>query len=225
VSRLAVVCVGGGRGTRYGQDKLALDLGGRSVLEVSVAALRAAFPEAPLVTVVPAERCHQWRSVLGPYGVESVVAGGERRQDSVRRGVDAVCGPDVEWVVIHDAARPLAHPEDMRATAGAVDGADGAVLCAHVADTVKRVDGSDFVQATLDRGRLRLALTPQVFRVEALRRAWAATGWDREWTDESALLEEAGLRMRCVEARHANPKLTVPRDLDVLRALLASRGA
>lgn len=224
MSRLAVVCVGGGRGTRFGRDKLALELGGRSVLATAVAALRAAFREAPLAVVVPAPKLRQWRERLLPLQVEAVVAGGERRQDSVRRGVDAVCSAPIDLVLIHDAARPLAHPDDMRAVVEAVSGVDGAVLCAPVADTVKRVSAEGVVEATIDRAPLRLALTPQVFRLEALRAAWASADWSREWTDESALLEESGRPVRAVDARHANPKLTTPADLPVLRALHACEG-
>lgn len=224
MSELGLVCVGGGAGERFGGDKLAARADGRTLLEHSLRALREAFPSAPMVAVLPRERLEWWRRELAEACDDTIfVAGGPRRQDSVRIGVEAMAGAGCRVVAVHDAARPAVHPEDVRRTVDGLTGGDGAVLCGCVADTVKEVDGTGTVVATIDRERLRLALTPQVFRVAVLQRAWGDLGQDETVTDESLLLERLGMRVTAVEASHPNPKVTVPADLPIVRALLAVR--
>jgi 2-C-methyl-D-erythritol 4-phosphate cytidylyltransferase len=221
---LALICVGGGRGERFGADKLVQALGDRSVFEVAVIALRAAYPAAPLVVVTPQNGLERWRDRLQiSFPDALVVAGGDRRQDSVRAGVEAAQSGGATVVAVHDAARPLVHPEDVKRVVQALGSAPGAVLCSRVADTVKRVAADGTVLGTISRDDLRLSQTPQVFRVEALTRAWNRLGSSREWTDEAALLEANGELVHAVDALHANPKLTTAGDLVLLRAILESR--
>jgi 2-C-methyl-D-erythritol 4-phosphate cytidylyltransferase len=214
---LAIVIAGAGTGSRFGSDKLEQDLDGTTVLEGAVERLRSALPGVPTVVAVRSEKVERWRSVLV---VDDIVAGGKRRQDSVQAGVEAAIGRGASHVVIHDAARPMVHPDDVRAVLDAVDGVDGATLCTAPVDTVKRVAADGTVIRTLDRGGLRLAQTPQVCRVAALAAAWAACDFDLEWSDEAAALEAAGLEVRTFEAQHPNPKITTPADLELVRILL-----
>ncbi len=224
-SKLCFVCVGAGRGSRFGGDKLAQALGDRTVLEAALGALVTAFPAAPLVVVVAPERLQDWRTRLRPDFPEALlVGGGERRQDSVRAGVDAAIALGAEVVAIHDAARPLVDPRDVVSVVNGLGGADGAILTARVSDTVKEVGEDDLVVGTLDREGLRLALTPQVFRVASLQKAWETTGGESERTDESSLLEIAGMRVSSVIARHPNPKVTTLSDLHEIRALAEVAG-
>ena len=124
-------------------------------------------------------------------------------------------------VAVHDAARPLVHPDDVRAVVSGVGEMAGAILCARVADTVKRADGARMVVDTVSRADLYFAQTPQVFRASALVDAWRTVDPSREWTDECMLLEGAGLPVRCVLAKHPNPKLTTEADLALIRSLMA----
>lgn len=223
--RLAVVIAAAGGSHRFGSNKLEAMIGGRTVLELSVAALRQAMPDAPMVAVVAADRVEFWRSLLATGDTDlEVMAGGRRRQDSVRIGVDRASELGVGEVVVHDAARPAVRPEDVLRVSAALGSADGAILCARPVDTVKRVDDTGVVIETLDRSVLRLAQTPQVFRVSALERAWLAQGPEPEWSDEAALLEACGSEIRTVIARHPNPKLTTPSDLGVMRSLIGGDG-
>lgn len=221
-SRVGIVCVAGGRGERFGGDKLAENLGSNTVLERSLAALRQAFPSAPLSVVVPGVRLFFWRERLGAkFEGLRCVEGGARRQDSVRRGVEAVAGSPIDFVAIHDGARPLVHPSDIRAVVEGIGNSDGCILGQAVADTVKRVDARGHVLETLPRQAIFLAQTPQVFRLEALRRAWESGDFSAEWTDEAALFESLGMTVVTVAARHANPKLTTDGDLALIRVLEA----
>ena len=197
-----------GEGTRFGGAKQYAVLGGRRVLDWSLAAARGAG-DGVVVVVPAAEAGHAEPSA------DAVVAGGASRSGSVRNGLAAV-PPDVEVVVVHDAARPLAGPELFRAAVEAVRaGAAGAVCAVPVGDTVKRVQGSSVV-ATVDRSELWAVQTPQAFAAGALRAAHAAGG---DATDDAALLEAAGLEVVVVPGDVANVKVTNPGDLALAEAL------
>lgn len=222
---LALVCVAGGRGARFGGDKLAERVAGRSILEHSLLALRRAYATAPLVVVVPTHRIESWRELLSAgFPDAEVVGGGDRRQDSVRAGVARAMADGADVVAVHDAARPAVDPEDVKWVVKALGSAGGAVLCGVVEDTVKRVDGSGLVLATMDRGELRLAQTPQVFRAATLARAWEVVDFSRDWIDEAAMLESLGEPVRSVVAQRPNPKLTTVDDLRLIRMMLEARG-
>jgi 2-C-methyl-D-erythritol 4-phosphate cytidylyltransferase len=150
-----------------------------------------------------------------PAGVQLVI-GGATRSDSVRAGLAAVPG-DVEVVVVHDAARPLASRHLFELVIAAVaDGADGAVPALAVSDTVKRVR-DDRVVETVSRDGLVAVQTPQGFRADALRAAHRVGAID---TDDAALIEANGGTVVVVEGERRNLKLTVADDLELARALL-----
>jgi len=221
---LAFVCVGAGRGVRFGGEKLAETLGPRTVFAAAIGALARAVPEAAIIAVVEEGRLEFWRNVLSSdFPRAQFIVGGDRRQDSVRAGVLYAAQAGAEIVAVHDAARPLVDPKDVEAVISALDGANGAILTARVCDTVKTVDGDDMVVDTLSRDRLRFALTPQVFRVATLIEVWQRADPQRTWTDEAVLLESVGIPVRAVLARHPNPKITTEEDLRVVRAMLEAR--
>ncbi len=220
-SKLAFVCVGAGRGVRFGGDKLREMLGSRTVFGTSLHALVRAVPEALLVVVVGDAMLDFWRDHLSPeFPQARFVSGGDRRQDSVRAGVLYAAQAGAEVVAVHDAARPLVDPADVEAVINAVGGVAGAILSSRVSDTVKRVDGNGIVVDTLPRERLRSALTPQVFQLATLMEVWQRADFKRVWTDEATLLESAGIPVRSVLARHPNPKVTTEADLQVVRAMM-----
>jgi 2-C-methyl-D-erythritol 4-phosphate cytidylyltransferase len=174
--------------------------------------------------VVTAQRLDKWRRRFSKSSpTVELVEGGVRRQDSVRAGVERAAQLGADVVVVHDAARPLVDPRDVKGVVWALGEAAGSVLVARVADTVKRVDSAGLVLDTIPRQDLRLALTPQVFRVSALFRAWDEADFHREWTDESAMLESIGMPVRSVVAQRSNPKLTTEEDLMLIRAMIGRR--
>jgi len=197
------IVVAGGSGRRFGRPKQFEDLLGRRVLDWSLAAARAA--------------CEGVVAGLPPGSLEAgAQEGGETRSASVRAGLAAV-PPDVDIVVVHDAARPLAGPELFERVVAAVGaGADAAVPGVAISDTVKRVDGHR-VTATLDRRDLVAVQTPQAFRAQVLRRAHAGSA---DATDDAALVEAMGGTVVVVDGDRRNLKITSPDDLVVARALL-----
>lgn len=220
---LAFVCVGAGRGVRFGGDKLVEMLGPQTVFAAALRALVQAVPGSLVVVVVGESRLEFWRHLLSPLFPQArFVSGGNRRQDSVRAGVLYAAQAGAEVVAVHDAARPLVHPEDVQAVIGALGGVSAAVLTSRIVDTIKRIDGHSMVIDTVPRERFRLALTPQVFRVSTLMEVWQRSDPRKSWTDEAALLESVGIPVRAVLARHPNPKVTTEADLRIMRAMVES---
>jgi 2-C-methyl-D-erythritol 4-phosphate cytidylyltransferase len=220
---LAFVCVGAGRGVRFGGDKLVEMLGPQTVFAAALGALVQAVPGSLLVAVVGESRLEFWRHLLSPHFPQArFVSGGIRRQDSVRAGVLYAAQAGAEVVAVHDAARPLVHPHDVRAVIGGLGGLSAAVLTSRVVDTIKRIDGHATIIDTVPRERFRLALTPQVFRVSTLIEVWQRSDPTKSWTDEAALLESVGIPVRAVLARHPNPKVTTEADLRIMRAMVGS---
>ncbi len=215
---LGLVVVAAGSSRRFGSDKLSVHLGGRTVLQRAVGCLRAVFPRAPLVVVVRGEELEARAAELRELGVSAFVPGGKHRQDSVRAGVEALPLGDEALVVIHDGARPFVPAEDLRQVVAAAEETGAAVLAARVADTVKEVDPQGRLLRTLPRERLVRSLTPQVFRVGLLRKAWQQAG-PALWTDEASLLESLGVEVKAVPGDPRNLKVTQPQDLALLRGV------
>ncbi len=218
---VVVIVVAAGASTRFGSDKLEAQLGGRSVLERAVAAVRAPFPHAPLALVVRAEHVEEARARWEAPGLR-VVAGGARRQDSVRNGFEALAPADDAVVVIHDGACPFVPEGDVARVAAAAAESGAALLVAPVVDTVKRLRPDGTVEATVPRDRLARALTPQAFRAAVLRGAWDAAG-DAFWTDEAALVERQGGAVAAIHGDARNVKVTHPDDLAIVAGVFPAK--
>jgi len=216
---VGAVLAAAGRSTRMGFDKLLADLGGRPVLAWSAATLVGSGQLDRLVIVAEAERVDELRATLAPVMPPryewDVVAGGDRRRDSVEAGARALDG--CTWAVIHDGARPFLTTELLARGLDAAIDTGAAVAALPVRDTIKRVAGGLVVE-TPPRAELRAVQTPQVFRRDLLLRGLAATPDDV--TDEAALMERIGVPVRLFVGNDANFKITTPHDLDVARALL-----
>jgi 2-C-methyl-D-erythritol 4-phosphate cytidylyltransferase len=211
------IVVAGGSGRRFGEPKQFATLGGRPVFEWSVDACRA-VSDGVVVVVPEAADAH------AITGADVVVTGGATRADSVRNGLDAVPS-EAEFVVVHDAARPLAPPSVFVAVLEALseDGVDGAVPGLAPSDTIKVVDEAMNVTSTLDRAELVAVQTPQAFRAPALRAAHAqsTTQPGTPATDDAMLVEASGGRVRVVPGHAGNLKITTPEDLATAERLLA----
>jgi 2-C-methyl-D-erythritol 4-phosphate cytidylyltransferase len=205
------VVVAGGSGQRFGAVKQFALLADRPVAEWAVAACRPAA--SGVVLVVP-----PGTSAGADYGADVVVEGGATRAASVRCGLSAVPG-EADVILVHDAARPLATPALFRSVIDAVTsgGADGAIPALPVSDTIKVVDATQKVTATLDRTTLVAVQTPQAFGSAVLRRAHAG---DTEATDDAALVEALGATVRVVPGDPRNLKITTPADLGTAEHLL-----
>jgi 2-C-methyl-D-erythritol 4-phosphate cytidylyltransferase len=201
----------GGSGERLGADrpKAFVVCAGRPLVEWSLDALAAVCDRV----VVAGPSPH-----LRPGWVE----GGASRSASVRNAVDAA--PEATVVVIHDAARPLVTPDLVRRCLDALDGVDGVIAAAPVADTVHVASPDLLVASSPDRSTLWAAQTPQVFRADVLRRAYDSDeGGTGKATDEASVVVAAGGAVRLIEGPPDNIKVTTPTDLRLAEALLSER--
>jgi 2-C-methyl-D-erythritol 4-phosphate cytidylyltransferase len=207
------VVVAAGDGARFGGRKQFAEVAGRPVVSMAVKAARSVA--SGVVLVVPPSRTES--GIESNCDADKVVPGGPTRASSVRAGLDAV-PQDVTFVVVHDAARPLASARLFEAVVRAVrEGADAAIPGLRVSDTLKRVDG-DVVVSTVSRENLVAVQTPQAFRTDLLRRAHIG---EPDATDDAALVESLGVTVRVVPGEITNIKLTKPGDLAVIEALAA----
>lgn len=184
---------------------------------------RAASIDSIILVVAEEQLLYANEKVVDPYGyikVTRIVPGGASRQKSVLNGLERL-PVSTELVAIHDGARSVTDPADIDAVVQVAAEDRAAILAARVTDTVKRAK-EGYLLSTLDRNDLFLAQTPQVFSydliIEAHRRA-AKEG--REVTDDAALIEESGFKVRLVEAGSPNLKVTRREDLKTVEAVLS----
>ena len=161
------------------------------------------------------------QKVVDPYGyakVQKIVVGGETRQESVLKGLRAL-PISTRLVAIHDGARPLTASSDIDRVVETARVERAAMLAIQVTDTVKRVrDG--YILGTLERDSLYLAQTPQVFDYDLILEAHKAADASVSVSDDAALIESRGFKVRVVEPSAPNIKVTTADDLAIVEALL-----
>jgi 2-C-methyl-D-erythritol 4-phosphate cytidylyltransferase len=224
--RIAVVLLTAGRGKRMRgavADKILAPLAGRSVFAHSVAAF-AASGVADFYVIVHRDRRQMLAlSALAPTPA-FFVRGGRERQDSVAAALAAL-PPDITHVFIHDCARPLVRPEQLRALLALVRRHGAAVLAHRVTDTIKQAGGADAHRParlrTVPRETLWAMETPQVFSRDLIARAYARVAAKRlRVTDDAAAAELLRHPVALLENPHPNPKLTAPADFTWCEFLL-----
>ena len=214
----AAIVVAAGSGSRAGGDKQWRDVGGRPMVRWSVEALLAAGADSVVVVVAAGAEARAAEALNG-LSAWRAVAGGATRAASVRAGLAALNNADDTPVLIHDAARPFLSAAVITRLLAALNDADGALPALPVADSLRRgVDG--LVDGGVDRDGLWRAQTPQAFRLKTIRDAYAAWTDPNTPTDEAAVVEGAGGRVRLVEGDARLMKLTYPEDFAMAEALL-----
>lgn len=229
--RVGAVIVGAGGGKRLGGvEKAFLPVLGRPLMAYAVEAFQSTLEVTHICLVVAADSVARTKALVRDEqwgNVSAVVAGGAERPDSVLAGLAAVA--PCEWVLIHDAARPLVTPELIRRTLNAATVTGAALAATPVRDTLKRAGQhgeSSLVHATVDRSALWSAQTPQVFRWDWIRAAFDAAGEGAaQFTDDASLVEQLGHPVELIDAGIANLKVTLPGDVELVEALLQARQA
>ena len=218
----AVVVAAGASQRMQGVDKIFYPLDGMPLIWHSISALleHPSISDIVLVTskgnIARAEELVACRSSAGSVTVRE---GGERRQDSVLRGLDSL--DDCELVVVHDGARPFISPDLLdRGISGALR--DGAAIAAvPVKDTIKMSDSEDMVTQTIPRGRLWTVQTPQVFKTSLLEEAHRQVS--EMVTDDASMVEAIGHPVRLFLGSYYNIKVTTPEDLTIANAIVNLR--
>jgi 2-C-methyl-D-erythritol 4-phosphate cytidylyltransferase len=216
-----------GSGSRMGEahPKQYLSLAGRPLLYHALAALCRVQAVSRVYVVLAVDdgqwQRHDWTPLAAK--LQPLFCGGASRAETVRNGLRAIAGEvgALDWVLVHDAARPCLddhHVERLLREVGEDD--DGGILAVPLADTLKRADAESRIAATVPREGLWQAQTPQMFRYHTLRRALDRA---RDVTDEASAVEALGLRPKLVAADATNLKVTYPLDLRLAEWILANR--
>lgn len=216
---VTALIVAAGKGERAGRGvpKQFRVLGGKPVLRWAVESL-IAHPAVSETRVVIGEGQSE-AAIASLRGLEigELIEGGAERADSVRSGLAAISG---DAVLIHDAARPFCPPQVVDRLVASLEFYEGAAPVLPVGDTLARV--RETLDEPVDRNSMVRVQTPQAFRLEALRRAYAA--WNRPSpTDETTVLRAAGMKVAPVDGDPALEKLTRPADFERAEQWLAGR--
>ncbi len=221
------IVVAAGKSERMGAgiDKAFLNLGTKPVLAFSLLAFENCPEIEGVILVVRKDRLDAARGLVQIFGcskVQAIVAGGSSRQESVSNGL-AELPEGVSLVAVHDGARPCVRAELISETLKSAKRYGSGVAAVKVTDTLKEVQHGFVVSKTVDRSKLWAVQTPQSFKVDLLREAFAALeAQKKQVTDEASAVELIGKQVHLVPATPANLKVTTPEDLIFAEALLKS---
>ena len=222
ITKVAAIIVAAGDSQRMeGIDKMFAPIGGRPVLARVIDTFQNCRRIDQIIIVMNSKNIEQCRRMVAAEAeawnkLRDICLGGKQRQDSVVEGLKRL--KEGEWVVIHDGARPLVTADLIERGLEAAKETGAAVAAVPVTDTIKFVNSSEIVRQTLPRQNLRAVQTPQVFRIDVIKNTYKYTTGDV--TDDAALVEKAGYKVKLYMGSYDNIKITKPDDLAVAEALL-----
>lgn len=225
---IVAIIAAAGAGKRMGSDrnKVFLHLGGKPILCRSCLALAACGEVDELIIAASPDEVDEIASIVkeNPPGLPwQVIAGGKERQYSIANAL-MVVPPQAEFILVHDAARPLVQPEEVKKVIVAAREYHAAGIAVPVKDTIKEIDDLQFAVATPPRDLLWAIQTPQGFNASLLRRAYREAEADGFLgTDDASLIERLGIKVKLVHGHYSNIKITTPSDLAIGEALLRGR--
>lgn len=221
---LTAIIVAAGSSQRMGFDKLFAPLGDKPVVAHTLEAFEGAACVDEIILVCRKDRMAELQELVRRAGlkkIRQVAPGGAHRQDSVRVGLNLLA-PEVRYVAVHDAARPLVTGEQIGRVFAACRIHGAASLAEPVTDTLKRADDDCVVCGGADRAGLYAMQTPQIFSRDLLVDAYAAIAAKKlSVTDEVSAVEHLGAKVLLIPNDEFNLKITYPRDLVIARTFLS----
>jgi 2-C-methyl-D-erythritol 4-phosphate cytidylyltransferase len=229
VSTVGLIVAAAGAGTRFGgnEEKALVSIHGRPMLAWALLAFDGFGDIEERVVVVPPGRETVFKErVLDPLGLKHrvrLVSGGKERQDSVARGLAALTDR-AQWVLVHDAARPLVSDTLIRRVIGALKEGESVVPALHPRDSVARTGFEGWIKSYENRDRLVSVQTPQGFHHQVLDHAIQRARADKfHGTDEASLVLRLEHPVTWTQGEITNIKITYPEDVALAEALLARR--
>jgi 2-C-methyl-D-erythritol 4-phosphate cytidylyltransferase len=223
---LTAIIVAAGSSQRMGFDKLFATIAGKPMIAHALHAFERASSVNEMIVVAREDRHDEIRKIsrAGNFKkIRSIIAGGERRQDSVRAGLNRL-NTTAKYVAVHDAARPLITPQQIERVFEQCQIYGAAALAEPVSDTLKRVDVDLVVTGSVDRRQLYAMQTPQVFERALIEEAYRAADMENlSLTDEVSAVERFGRKVVLVPNDDFNFKMTYPRDLVLAEFVLKQR--
>jgi 2-C-methyl-D-erythritol 4-phosphate cytidylyltransferase len=221
---LTAIIVAAGSSQRTGFDKLMADVAGKPVIEHTVDAFESANSVGEIIVVTRQDRLSEFENLMQAKAkVRAIIPGGEHRQDSVRAGLERL-GPQTKYVAVHDAARPLVTPEQIERVFAKCQEHGAAALAEPAIDTLKRADDNLSVTDSVDRDRLYIMQTPQIFERKLLEEAYRVVFAEKlRITDEVSAVEHLGRKVVLVPGDDFNFKITFGRDFKLAEFVLRQR--
>ncbi|HEX3419948.1 MAG TPA: 2-C-methyl-D-erythritol 4-phosphate cytidylyltransferase [Candidatus Udaeobacter sp.] len=223
---LSAIIVAGGSSQRMGFDKLFVTIANEPVIAHAIRAFEGAKSVSEIIVVTREQRHDELQKITSGAGfrkIRAIVPSGERRQDSVRAGLDRI-DRDAKYVAVHDAARPLITREQIELTVAQCRVHGAATLAQPVNDTLKRVDADLLVVGSVDRHQLYAMQTPQIFERTLIEDAYRRVHAENILvTDEVSAVERLGQKIALVINDDFNFKITYPHDLPVADFILRDR--
>jgi 2-C-methyl-D-erythritol 4-phosphate cytidylyltransferase len=218
------IIVAAGEGKRFGGDvpKQFLEIAGKPLIIHTIQRFESCPEIDEIILLLPPTRAKDFSQLSKKHHlkkISKILSGGETRSASVLNGLNAVNSETAEIIAVHDGARPLVTVEEISSTIIKARETGAACLVAPVTDTIKEISGNKILR-TIDRARLRRALTPQCFRYEILRRAFEEIDFSENATDECFLVEKLGAEISLIEGSVKNIKITHPEDFAIAEILL-----
>jgi len=220
------IILAAGQGARLGGEtpKGLQKLAHKHLFEHSLSAMHHCMVIDRIVVVVPGAEVESLTSAIDRHAypkLETMVAGGEVRMESVICGIEAFSSTP-EWIVVHDAARPLASANLFTQVIESAMHQGSAIAAARVTDTLKQAEDTR-ITATVDRRQMWQAQTPQVFQCSALHAALTqCISEGTDVTDDAQAMERAGHQVHVVLNTKPNPKITTNADWAYVEHLLKS---
>lgn len=223
---LTAIIVAAGSSQRMGFDKIFAQLAGRPVVAHAIDAFEQTASVHEILLVGRKDRLQELEEIVRAQKfskVRRVIAGGDRRQDSVRAGLNQISG-STEFVAVHDAARPLVRPKQIEQVLESCRQHGAAALAEPVKDTLKRVTNDGFIGESIEREGTFALQTPQIFASALLREAYDTLFTKNLFvTDETSAVEKLGHKIAIVPNDDFNFKITFPGDLLLAEAVLNQR--
>lgn len=218
------IIVAAGSGTRFGgaTPKQFLEIGGKSLLIHTIEKFENCAAIDEIILVLSASEIENFQTSAENFKLKKlkkIVAGGQTRAESVFNGLNAIAEESAEIVAVHDGARPFVTCEEIAATVEKAKETGAACLVGLVTDTIKEIADGKIV-GTIERTKLRRALTPQAFRFDILQKAFADADLSEAATDECFLVERLGQQIAIVEGSAKNIKITTREDWEFAGKIL-----
>jgi 2-C-methyl-D-erythritol 4-phosphate cytidylyltransferase len=219
--KITAVIVAGGKGTRMGAsvNKVFLELCGKPIIAHTVEAFEKNSLIDEIIVVTGKNDIKIAAEILHKYSkVSAIIEGGTERQQSVSNGINAASG---DIIAIHDGARALIGQSEINSVINDCIEYGAAALGVPCKDTLKEADDNGFIRKTIDRSRTYQIQTPQVFKAEIIKELHKKAELDNlQVTDDCAIAEQYGIRVKITEGSYDNLKITTPEDMAVGEIIL-----
>lgn len=222
MNRNSIIIVAGGKGLRMGGElpKQFIPLGGKPILMHTIEAFFNYDNEIQIILVLPQSHHEYWSNLCSEYNFSvkhQIAIGGETRFYSVRNGLILANG---EYIGIHDGVRPFVSADMIARCYNTVKEYKAVIPVVDSTDSLREI-GDDGKSKIIDRNRIKLVQTPQVFDAGLLRKAYK-TEYKDSFTDDASVVESTGHNIYLEKGETSNIKITTPIDLQIGELLFKS---